>query len=246
MQTGVILAGGKSERFGGSGALPKPVVLLAGRPMLLHVAASLVRAGCERIIVLTGANHTRMRDALNMTRDIGRFSTDETSDIPFTLRYSGDEAGTGGRLAHVTEDEFGDGALVSYTDVFTDFDLAALRTHRARHAATMSMLAVNPLQPWGELALTGDTVTAFNEKPVALDRWINGGFFSADARLLASIRADSDSLERDVMRRLVAQETVVAQRHTGWWASVNTAKELRQVEDSPYGAFLNRTDPSIV
>ena len=246
MQTGVILAGGKSERFGGPNALPKPAVMLAGQPMLLHVAASLVRAGCGRIVVLTGANHARMRDALGMTTDTGRFSTGDTTDVLFSLRFSGDEAGTGGRLAHVTSDEFADGTLVCYTDVFTDFDLIALQELKARRAATLALLAVNPRQPWGELALNGDTVTAFNEKPVAVDRWINGGFFAADARLLGAIRAESDSLERDVIRRLVEQEAVVAQRHTGWWASVNTAKELRQVEDNPNASLLTRADLSLV
>lgn len=246
MQTGVILAGGKSERFGGPNALPKAAVMLAGKPMLLHAAASLVRAGCGQVIILTGSNHARMRDALGMSGDAGHLSVAGRKDVPFSLRFSGDATGTGGRLRYVTADEYADGALVSYTDVFTDFDVAALQALRTQRDATLALLAVNPRQPWGELGLSGDKVTDFVEKPLATERWINGGFFAADARLLGAIQSDSDSLERDVITRLIGHGQVVAQRHTGWWASVNTAKELRQVEDSIEASLLKTANPVMV
>lgn len=244
MQTGIVLAGGKSERFGGASALPKPAVPLQGTPMVLHAAAALARAGCQRIIVLTGANHGRLREALKMSGDDGDLLLEGLPPIPLTLRYSGDDSGTGGRLNYVQRAEISEGALISYTDVFADFDLTALSDLRVERRVTMALLAVNPRQPWGKLELQDDdTVIGFHEKPVDPNTWVNGGFFAVGPALHDAIHADHEDLEREVIGRLVAERMIVVARHRGWWASVNSAKELRQMVEST--SFQSLARPSV-
>ncbi|WP_341368437.1 sugar phosphate nucleotidyltransferase [Yoonia sp. BS5-3] len=196
MKTGVILAGGKSERFGGVNALPKPAVQIGETPMVLHAAGALVRAGCRHVIVLTGANHDRLQQALGLSDNEGMLTVGDGATVPFTLRFSGEATGTGGRLLYVSAEEFAPGVLISYTDVFSDFDPATLSDLQVQKGVTLVMLAVNPRQPWGELEFDGDRVSGFREKPVLRGTWINGGIFAAGPELQDAIHAPSDSLEQ--------------------------------------------------
>ncbi len=245
MATGIVLAGGKSERFGGADALPKPAVLIQEVPMVLHVAATLVRAGCRHIIVLTGANHNRLRLALQMGGDTGSLCLAGFPAVPVTLRYSGDDTGSGGRLRYITAEEFGDGALMSYTDVFTDYDLARLAQLRVERSATMALLAVNPRQPWGRLELDNGMVTRFLEKASDPAIWINGGFFATGPEIRSAVCSDHEDLEKQVMERLIANKMVVAAQHPGWWTSIDSPKDLRQFINCPNASMLVQGRPSI-
>ncbi|MCG3267177.1 sugar phosphate nucleotidyltransferase [Yoonia sp. I 8.24] len=235
--TGVILAGGKSERFGGVEALPKPAVLINGIPLVVHAATQLIRAGCRRIIVLTGANHVQLQAALALPSAAGRLTVGPDQSAKITLRFSGNDTATGGRLAQLSRAELADGALISYTDVFADCDLTQLLDLRRDTHASLAMLAVNPRQPWGALELQGTRVVDFAEKPIRQDEWINGGIFAADATLLDAIETPQDALEGPVMARLIARQSVQALRHTGWWRAVDTTKDRRIAQTDDFARF---------
>jgi len=48
----------------------------------------------------------------------------------------------------------------------------------------MSILTDNPIMPWGERSLQDGYVTAFREKCLDNNRWINAGIFSISADVL--------------------------------------------------------------
>lgn len=245
--TGVVLAGGKSERFGGPDARPKPLAMVNEVPLVLHAANTLIRGGATRVIILTGANHDAIASHFGLSSGHGRMVSDTGQDIKFELRYSGPDTATGGRLSHLKKEELGHDALISYTDVFSNCDLRNLTALRRTNGASLAMLAVNPRQPWGALTLDDDVITGFAEKTTNPNLWINGGIFAADATLLDATQALDEALERQVIDRLITARRAVALRHNGWWRAIDTPKDLRiaQTQDRAQFAFNNGQSPRI-
>ncbi|KQI72966.1 hypothetical protein AN191_03400 [Loktanella sp. 5RATIMAR09] len=231
------MAGGNSERFGGIGACPKPAIEIAGLPLVLHAAAKLVHAGCQRIIVLTGENHDQLQYRLGLSSRFGRLELGGTAHVSFELRFSGINVATGGRLARLQKQELGDNALLSYTDVFSDCDLGELISLRRQAKAGLAVLAVNPRQPWGLITMDHNRITAFSEKPVADNQWINGGFFALDASILDAIQQPEDRLEDQVIERMIAQNTAVALPHKGWWRSIDSPKDVQLALKKDFARF---------
>ena len=58
----VVLAAGRGQRLSGSGStLPKPLVPLAGKPLVGHTFEALAEAGLERALVVTGHGERAVR-----------------------------------------------------------------------------------------------------------------------------------------------------------------------------------------
>ena len=245
--TGIILAGGRGQRMGGLGDVPKPLVEVRGAPLVLHVAGRLARAGADRIIVLTGASHARIADGLELPDGSGALVLADGVEVPIELRFSGDEAGSGGRLLAISPDEIGSAALLSYTDIVCDADPQDLLSLRQAHDATVAVLTVNPRRPWGELSLDGDMIRAIEEKTMDRTRWINGGLFAIAPEVLENITASSEMFEAAPLERIVAQGAAVALRHLGGWAAIDTPKNARYLDglDADAAAVLLPAPPTI-
>lgn len=66
----VILAAGNGARLNGSGHHhPKPLLLVAGRPLIEHALRQAEAVGCEEAVVVIGCGADRMRD------ELGRLAT---------------------------------------------------------------------------------------------------------------------------------------------------------------------------
>jgi glucose-1-phosphate cytidylyltransferase len=229
--TGIVLAGGQGQRMGGLGGVPKPLVEVRGAPLLLHVAGRLARAGADRIIVLTGASHDRVADGLGLRHGRGELVFPDRTEVPIELRFSGVDAGTGGRLLAISPEEIGPVALLSYTDIVCDADPRDLLSLRQAYDASVAVLTVNPRRPWGELSLEGDLIRAIEEKTIDPTRWINGGLFAITPEVWASVADVSEMLERAPLERMVARGAAVALRHVGGWAAIDTPKNARYLDD---------------
>jgi NDP-sugar pyrophosphorylase family protein len=223
---GIVLAGGQSRRMGGIGLVPKPLVGVRGAPLLLHVAGRLTSGGAERIIVLTGATHEQLADGLGLAGGCGTLLLASGAEVPIELRYSGERAGTGGRLLAISPDEIGRAALLSYTDIVCDVDLRDLLALRQEHDAAVAVLAVHPRRPWGELELDGHVLRSIEEKTLDPTRWINGGLFAITPEVWTDVASPSEMLERGPIERITARGAAVALRHVGAWAGVDTPKDV--------------------
>ena len=112
-----------------------------------------------------------------------------------------------------------------------DVDLRALVAFHRSHGKLATVTAVRPPARFGGLALDGDSVTRFLEKPQAGDGWINGGFFVLDRRVLEFIDGDSTLWEREPLERLAEQGQLQAYRHAGFWQPMDTLRERNLLED---------------
>src|SRR5437762_617936 len=66
---------------------------------------------------------------------------------------------------------------LTYGDGVSDLPIAELIRFHKSHGKACTVTAVRPPGRFGEMRLSGERVSEFNEKPQASEGFINGGFF---------------------------------------------------------------------
>ena len=149
-----------------------------------------------------------------------------------TLVDTGDNTMTGGRLKRVAEyikDE--EAFCFTYGDGVGDVDISASIAFHKTHGKLATVTAVSPPGRFGMLALEGDAVQGFEEKPRDDSNWINGGFFVLSPRVLETIKDDTTSWELEPMAKLASDDQLRSFKHNGFWQPMDTLREKTQLED---------------
>lgn len=257
-----ILCGGLGTRLGdGAGSGPKPMVEIGDRPLLAHLMHSYARWGFRRFILCTGYRHEIVSNYFlnyntlihDFTVDLGQYEVSyhqrsKPVDWEITIAHTGIDTMTGGRIARAAARYLGDSEhfAVTYGDGLTDADLGAeWRFHRA-HAATATVLAVNPVSQYGRLMAEPDGTGRFDEKPRLDNSWINGGFFFFRRKFLDYLRPDKDCvMEEEPLRKLGEDRGLRLFLHDGFWKAVDTTKDrdhLRSIYARGHAPWLDREE----
>ena len=217
----MILAAGRGARMRElTDGLPKPMIRVAGRPLIEYHLMSLARAGVREVVINLGWHGARIRDGIGEGRRFG-----------LQVKYS-DEGWpaleSGGGIFHALpllgEDPF----VVVNGDVYSDYPLAQLVARaRSLPAGTLAhlVLVANPdHNPRGDFALVDGRVlnsetgrSTFSGLSVHRREFFAGcspGHFP----LLPLWRAAAD-------RRELAGEL-----YAGRWSDVGTPERLAQLE----------------
>ena len=218
----VILCGGRGTRL--NGERPKPLLEIAGRPIVWHVVSIYAAQGFREFLLLTGYRGEEVAAWSDWPEGASVQCVDTGVDTP-----------TGGRV-HRVRDRLGERFCLTYADGVADIDLRALLARHEETGALATMTVVRPELPFGIAMLDADRVTGFREKPVA-EQWVNGGFLVLEAGALDYLSDDS-ILEREPLERLAADGALAAYRHTGFWRCLDTAKDAQALEDAGPSRWL--------
>ena len=241
----VILCGGKGTRFREQTELrPKPMIEVAGRPILWHIMRYYAAFGFDEFVLCLGYRAEVIR---RYFLDFAALSSDFTVDLgaggKLTLHNApelrwrvtcvdtGEEAMTGARLKRVAHHLGDDDFMLTYGDGLCDVDLAALVAFHRRHGKIGTVTGVRPQSRFGELQTRGDQVHCFSEKPAVTEGWINGGFFVFRRAMLEYVRDDDAcTLEREPLEQLAAAGELQIHRHEGFWQCMDTYRDLQLLE----------------
>ena len=227
----VLLAAGRGSRLGAlTENQPKPLLSVAGRPIIVHILDGLRRAGIEEITVITGY----LGDVLE--RELGN---GEASGL--NLRYVRQENlnGTARALA-LARDWLGDEQFFAgWGDILVRPEnyRRVIRAARLADAA----IAVNEVDdPWAGAAVYVDEakiVQRIVEKPArgtSTTRWNNAGLSVVGMSIWAEIdrlqpsKRGEYELPRAVAALVAGGARVVAVPVEGEWFDVGTAEELER------------------
>ena len=214
----LVLCGGKGTRAHPHTAeLPKPLLEVAGQPILRHV-----------LDIYAAQGHTDFVLAAGFRADlVEAFADSLPSDWKVEVVDSGEDTNTGGRVS-ACRDRLGPTSFVTYGDGVGDVDLDALLAFHHGHAGAATVTTVPLPSQYGTLDVAADgRVERFREKPVLAEHWINAGFFVLDER--AFDRWAGDDLERDVLPALGEAGELYAFRHAGFWKSLDTYKDALEL-----------------
>lgn len=180
----VIMAGGKGTRLGPlTQTVPKPMLRVAGRPILERLVLHLVGSGIRRIRISVNYLSHVIEDHFGDGRGFG-------AEIRY-LRESPDRPqGTAGSLSLIEADDeaMARPLLLMNGDLVTDFSVSdLLESHEASGAvATIALGEYRHRIPYGVARLTGDRLAELVEKPI--ESWaVNAGIYVLDPSLLRRI-----------------------------------------------------------
>jgi glucose-1-phosphate cytidylyltransferase len=241
----IILCGGKGTRLREETEYrPKPLVNIGGKPILWHIMKTYSAYGFHDFVLCLGYKGEMIKDffvnydlrnsdfTINLgTKEIVKDNVShEEANWRVSLVDTGDETMTGGRLARirpyigVDED-----ILLTYGDGLADIDVASLVRFHRESGRVATLTGVHPVGRFGELAVQGDRVHQFAEKPVASDTWINGGYFVLNRRIFDYLTGDDCTLEREPLERLSADGQLGIYKHRGYWQCMDTLRDMEKL-----------------
>ena len=214
----IILCGGKGTRaYPHTAEVPKPLLDVAGRPVVRHVMEIYARQGFCSFVLAAGP----------MLAMIKTFARSLPSEWQVEVVDTGETAQTGERIARC-RDLVGETFFATYCDGLADVDARALLRFHRDHSGSATLTSVPLPSQYGTIEHSGDgRVDNFVEKPVLRDHWINAGFFVFDRR--AFDWWTGADLERDVLPALGTAGELYAYRHEGFWKSMDTYKDALEL-----------------
>lgn len=215
----VILAGGSGTRaYPFTEYLPKPMMPVGGKPILVRVMELYARQGIREFVISVGHRKEVIVDYFE-GRNFGW-----TIDIVDT----GPQTDTGGRIwgcRHLLDDTF----MATYGDGLSDVVFTELLGFH-RHCGRLATITSVPLRSqYGTIEANEEGIIHdFREKPTLREHWINAGFFVMDKRIFD--HWDGENLERDVFPNLLPGRHLATYRHDGFFKSMDTYKDQQELE----------------
>lgn len=206
----VIMAGGKGTRLRPhTENCPKPMLPVAGRPMLEHIIERAKAEGFSHFVLAVHYLGHMIED---------HFGNGEGMGIKIDYLREHTPLGTAGALSllnPIPEQAF----VVTNGDVITDIQYGELLDFHLRHnaAATMAVRMHEWQHPFGVVQTQGIEIVGFEEKPIARSH-INAGVYALDPKSLSALSQDTRCDMPTLFERLQAQSkrTVAYPMHEPW------------------------------
>lgn len=217
----VVMAGGRGERLRPiTDSIPKPMVHVAGRPIL------------ERIVLhLVGFGITRMFLAVNYMSDVIEAHFNDGSTFGCRIDYLREDAplGTGGALSLLPE-EPADPLIVLNGDLLTQVDVGSMLGFHSDGGfkATIGLRDYVHRVPFGVVEMDGTSVTDIREKPT--HAWTaNCGVYVIQPELVTRIPRSQIFTMPDLMGDCLKRgEPVGGYMVEGDWMDIGRPRELRR------------------
>ncbi|WP_138750961.1 glucose-1-phosphate cytidylyltransferase [Paenibacillus sinopodophylli] len=239
----VLFAGGFGTRLGEETIVkPKPMVEIGGMPILCHIMNGYHAYGFKQFIIALGyksevikqffLNYNSLQNdfSIDMSRSAVEITEHRKRDWLVHLIDTGLHSMTGGRLYRLRDHLRSDTFMVTYGDGVSDIDLAKLMAFHKSHGKLATVSIVRPKARFGTVDLDGEQVVKFKEK-LDTDSWINGGFFVFEPGMLDYLSRDEEVLENDVLTRLAENGELMAYRHDGFWACMDTVRDKKYLDE---------------
>lgn len=240
----VILAGGLGTRISEESHLrPKPMIEIGGKPILWHIMRIFSAHGVQEFVICCGYKGYMIKEyfanyfmhTADVTFDMFHNKTHvhHTHAEPWkvTVVDTGLETATGGRLLRVRDYLNGEPFCMTYGDGVSDVNISDLIKFHEQHRKHATLTAVQPTARFGALDFDGDQVCQFVEKPKGDGRWVSGGFFVLEPEIFNYLRGDKDMWEHEPLRKLSEEGELMAYRHDGFWASMDTLRDKNHLEE---------------
>ena len=114
---------------------------------------------------------------------------------------------------------------VNYGDGVSNIDIGELLKFHRSHGKMVTVSGVHPLARFGELEISKDQVTSFQEKPQTTQGWINGGYFVIEPEFLELIESDDIVLEKTPLESAAKNGELMAYHHNGFWQCMDTKRD---------------------
>lgn len=241
----VLFCGGLGTRLREySETIPKPMVNIGQRPIVWHLMKYYAHYGHTEFILCLGyrgdlikqyfleyneclSNDFELSGGGKHVKLYGR----DIDHWKITFADTGLQSNIGQRLKAV-RGYLGDDQvfLANYSDGLSDLHLPEYIEQFHRQDKIASFLCVRPSQSFHAVSLDDDALVRDIRHVGSANLWINGGFFAFKREIFDYIK-DGEELVDEPFQRLIRQEQLIAHRHHGFWACMDTLKEKQAFDD---------------
>jgi glucose-1-phosphate cytidylyltransferase len=242
----VILAGGLGTRISEETILkPKPMIEIGGLPIIWHLMKIYSHYGINDFIICCGYKGYMIKEYFSnyylQTSDVtfdlsanqSAYHKSKTEPWKVTLVDTGNQTGTGGRIAKIKEYLDKDEAFcMTYGDGLSDVNINELVEYHKKHKRLATVTATIPPGRFGALSIDDDSsVIEFIEKPKGDNVYINGGFFVLSKKVIDLIKDDKVFFEKEPLDNLAKNNQLIAFQHNGFWQPMDTLREKNYLEE---------------
>jgi len=224
LKTAVIIAGGKGERLGEIGnGMPKPLVPVAGKPVLERIILWLKKNGVEKIVLGVAYKKDMIK------------------------KYFGDGSKWGIKIIYVEHDENGGTEDAFKTDIeksgiddenfyamngdqITDLHLEGVTNKHINSSAVATMITTNLRTNFGLIQVDDkNRIVNLKEKGEVKGLLINTGIYVFNKKIKDYL--EGGNIEENAFRKIIKDGKALSFYYDGMWSSFNDQKELRVAEE---------------
>ena len=230
----IILAGGFGTRLSEyTKRIPKPMVKIAGYPIIIHIIKHYMKYGLTDFYIAAGYKSNEIKkyfkkfkkNAVPFKHNINK------KNCSISIFDTGLNTLTGGRLKRLKKYfKPGETFMFTYGDGLCDVNLKKLLRFYRKSKKMIVVTAVRPPARFGEIQISGDIVKSFKEKPQTSQGWINGGFFVKNYNFFNYIKNDKTILEKKPLEQACKKKNLSAYKFKGFWKCMDTLRD-KQVLD---------------
>ena len=219
----MILAAGRGERLRPlTDSTPKPMLQVAGKPLLEHHLVRLAAAGITDIVINTSWLAGQIEDYFN----------DCQQRLGVTISWSREATAleTGGGIAKALPLLGDQPFMLINGDVWSDYPLAQLQDNKLSNDldAWLLLVANPPHNPRGDFALQDGRINYAQEQTSTFS-----GISLIHPKLFATDSASGSAFPlRDALRPAIVAGRVGGDIYSGSWCDVGTLERYQQLQDS--------------
>jgi MurNAc alpha-1-phosphate uridylyltransferase len=218
----MILAAGRGERMRPlTDDTPKPLLEVAGKPLIVWTIEALARADLRELVINVSHLGERIERALGGG---GRW------DVQIRYSREAEALETAGGIARALPLLGASPFIVVNGDIHTDFDFRGLRDHAPDGGERLAHLVLvdNPAHhPAGDFALSGHHVANDGAR-----RYTFSGIGIYHPHLYSDIAAGAKPQLATVLRPQIDARRVTGEHYAGSWADVGTPERLAALDQS--------------
>jgi len=240
----IILAGGYGTRLSEyTEILPKPMVEIGNKPILIHLMEYYASFGHEDFFLALGYkgdyikkyffNYDLLNSDILIDLQKGLIEKKVIKKINWKVNLidTGRDTMTGGRLKRLKDYIGNERFLLTYGDGLSNIDINSLIDFHKEHGKMITVSAVRPSARFGEINMDGTKVIDFKEKPQIQKGWINGGFFVIEPSFFDYIINDDTELEAEPLENAAKDGELIAFKHDGFWQCMDTKRDHEILEN---------------
>jgi len=241
----VIFCGGEGTRLRDHTEIPKTLIKIGNKPVLVHIMEHYSYYGFNDFIVCLGYKGDMIKQYFlenkwrnsNLTISNGEVHHHDLKkdNWKITLVDTGKDSTKAERLKAVErfiKEGEDDRFFVSYGDDLSNVNLKKLLKFHENHHKIATLTTIRPINQYGIINFNDENpneIKGFKEKP-QMTEWINGGFFVLNTSIFDYINP-GDELEKEVMEKLTKEKQLYAYKHQGFWKSMNTLKDVQELNE---------------
>ena len=251
----IILCGGVGTRLKEETEFrPKPMVLVGGKPIIWHIMKLYAHNGFREFVLALGYKAEYIKEfflnqkaftndfTLETKNHQAKFHFDKKEkkdNFKITFVDTGLETLPGERILRCQKyiPKKDSHFMVTYGDGVTNLNIKKVYAFHKKQKTIGTITGVHPRSKYGLVQLsTGAKIKSFVEKPVLSD-WVNGGFMIFKRSFFKYI--EKGQTEHVALKKIAAIQQLSLYKHDGFWMSVDTHKELEDMnriwkESSPW------------